>query len=96
MADAELALSLLAARVLALEEESAGSTEGLGAGSADTLSVLAKTLADLKRLRTCLAASSKEVEAQVMEARKVEADNAKLRYQIMHLKRALGSDERGS
>jgi molybdenum-dependent DNA-binding transcriptional regulator ModE len=98
MTDAEVALSLLAQRVLNLENAAGGSVvvgDGGCVNGAAAVSVLARTLVDLKRLRGQLVTAAREVESRALEAERAEAENDKLRYQIRHLRRSLEAEENG-
>lgn len=77
MSELESAVARLAVRVLALETSPEAGGSGADGG------------ADVDVLRAKLA----EAEARAVEAAKVVAENAKLRYQVVHLKRALESAE---
>lgn len=55
--------------------------------------MLAGTLANLIELRTSIVTASSEVEANFKELQGVKAENEKLKYQVMHLKRSLEAEE---
>lgn len=55
--------------------------------------VLAAMLGSLKELRTSLLTASSEADGKFKELDKFKEENAKLKYQIMHLKRSLEDEE---
>lgn len=85
------ALAMLAMRVSKLETDApaiavAGDSKNLGP-------VLAGALSNLKGLRTSLVTACSEIDGKVKELEKCKEENAKLKYQIMHLKRSLEAEE---
>lgn len=93
MADVGSALAALAERVRILEEDAPFQCESLvrrptsRGGAAPVL--LTDALRELKVLRSHLVSSVTRQEAIAAELRGAEVENLKLKYQVMHLKRAL-------
>lgn len=65
---------------------------GTGDGK-DLGRVLAATLSGLKEVRTGLVTACSEVDGKFKELEKFKEENAKLKYQIKHLKRSLEAEE---
>jgi hypothetical protein len=98
-AEMETAVAALARRVIALENEHSSNPSKAHAATlseADSAAILVHTLAELKRLRTNISLSAKDMDSRLEAMKSVEAENAKLRYQITHLKRSLDADERSA
>jgi uncharacterized tellurite resistance protein B-like protein len=98
-AEMETAVAALARRVIALENEHSAipsKAQAAKLSEADSTAILVNALAELKMLRTDISLSSKQMDSRLEAMKSVEAENAKLRYQITHLKRSLDADERSA
>lgn len=60
----------------------------------DLRPVLVQTLADLKIMRTALVTRTSELDGKLGELAAVKAENDKLKYQVMHLKRSMEAESR--
>lgn len=71
------------------------SCPGIGAtnDAKDLRPLLAATCNGLKELRTMLVTACSEVDGRFKELENVKSENAKLKYQISHLKRSLEVEE---
>jgi hypothetical protein len=95
MSDVDVALAKLAQRVVDLECATSMSVAPGAAiqSSEDAARVIGTTLASLKNLRSSLVTAATEIDSQLAVNARLEKENAKLRYQIKHLKRSLGAAE---
>jgi hypothetical protein len=96
MAEAEAAIAGLARRVADMEDERCGIDPGSKASNldqADSTAALIKTVGELKKLRTALFIAAEELDSRLEALKSMELDNAKLRYQVKHLKRSLEGEE---
>lgn len=72
-------------RLSALEAKLAGSASSSGNGAVDT----SRYVAELQALQTVLLAAKAEQQALEKRVSEVEAENSKLKYQCVHLKKAV-------
>jgi septal ring factor EnvC (AmiA/AmiB activator) len=86
MSDVEVALSALAQRVSELE---CNSNSAAGPGNGTKSASDEASAADVRQLRSELGNAETELDSKMIAIAKLETENAKLRYQIKHLKRSL-------